>query len=116
MAFEKHDYANFARTGSLLGIKVDKKAATVTHKGVTLPLAGSEARVEAMGDKRVTATRLALTGVFALAMKKDKRTVYLTVDGGEAGLLAVEIPPKWLDKANQFAHSLNMYSRNGVPA
>jgi hypothetical protein len=61
------------------------------------PLVGAHATLETTGDvhRRVTATRLLATGVFAFALKKkrDDRTLWLTIEGH--GFQAVaEVDPK----------------------
>jgi ribosomal protein L7/L12 len=81
-------------------------------------LAGLTARVEDAGtlSQRITATRLVLIGVFALAAQKknDLRTVYLTVEGPDTALLrAIELKksPKAGVEAREFAAQLNLFSR-----
>ena len=72
------------------------------------PLAGVEARVES-GEglhRRITATRVLLTGVFALALrKKAGGTSFLTIEG--PGFAWVEeVDRKKKEKAVQFAASV----------
>ncbi len=78
------------------------------------PLAGASARVESAGeiDRRITATRLLLTGPFALAMrkKKDKRELYLTVEGNGFAFM-VEVDPKKSLAARKFAAHLSDLAR-----
>jgi hypothetical protein len=85
----------FNAQGRILGIKV--KDGQVTARSGRGPLAGARATLETTGDvhRRVTATRLLTTGVFAFALKKkrDDRTLWLTIDG--PGFQAVvEVNPK----------------------
>lgn len=82
----------------------------VEHKGKSLPLAGAHATVDSAGeiDKRITATRLVLTGPFALAFrkKKDKRELYLMIEG-DGDAFVVEVDPKKGAEARKFAAKLN---------
>lgn len=61
------------------------------------PLAGLRARVEDAGQltSRITVTRLALTGPFALALRKkaDHRSVFLTIEGPGVAIVR-EIPER----------------------
>ena len=72
------------------------------------PLTGVEARVESGEElhRRVTATRVLLTGVFALALrKKAGGTSFLTIEG--PGFAWVEeVDRKKKEKAVQFAASV----------
>ena len=82
----------------------------VWYKGEEHPLAGVRAAVETGGDieRRITATRLVLTGVFALALrkKKDHRDMFLIVEGPGFSWL-VEASPKKLIQARKFANQIN---------
>lgn len=73
-------------------------------------LAGSRATVETSGEieSRFTVTRLAMFGPFALGMKKkrDKRQLFLTVEGEDFAFM-VSIDPKKEAEARQFAARLN---------
>lgn len=66
------------------GVLVDESAGTINYDGETYSLP-AHASIETAGEirKRVTATRLVATGVFAFALKKkeDDRTIFLTVEG-----------------------------------
>lgn len=83
-ARERQFRAEFARhVQAIPGLKVTDT--TITYRGNGGPLAGARAHVETAGDvdRRVTATRLMLTGPLALAWRKqrDHRELYLTVEG-----------------------------------
>lgn len=58
--------------------------------------------------KRITATRVALTGVFALALKKDATKLFITIEGadGESAML-VECPARREGHARKFATLVN---------
>ena len=82
------------------------------------PLAGLTARVEDSGtlNRRITATRLATIGVFALAAKKkqDDREVYLTIEGNDVAIVRTvqfKKTPSAGTQAREFAAKLNMLSR-----
>jgi Short C-terminal domain len=74
------------------------------------PIAGARATVDTAGalDKRVTATRLILTGplAFGLRKKKDNRELYLLVEGNGFAFSA-EIDPKRGALARKFATRIN---------
>ena len=82
------------------------------------PLSGVVARVEAGEDlhRRVTATRVVLTGVFALALKKKAGgTSFLTIEG--PGFAWVEeVDRKKKEKAVEFAAKVNAAARAAEPA
>lgn len=86
------------------------KNGEIRHKDGSGPLAGAHASVDSAGelDKRITATRLILTGPFALAFrkKKDKRELYLVVDG-QGFAFVEEVDPKKGAEARKFAARLN---------
>ena len=77
---------------------------------------GAHATVETSGDieKRITATRLVTTGVFALALrkKKDNRELFLTVEGEDFAFV-VEIDANKQKEARQLAAKINTAARAG---
>jgi hypothetical protein len=81
-------------------------------------LAGARATVETAGDidRRITATRLILTGPFAFGLrkKKDKRELYLTVEGGDFAFV-VEVNPKKGADARKFAAMVNVAAKKLTP-
>jgi hypothetical protein len=109
---ERHEKANARRLKLLLlsmpGLKIDGD--TIRYKGEGGPIAGAKAAVESAGDinRRVSMTRLALAGPFALAMKKkkDNRELFLTVDGVGFGFV-VPVDPKKQLEARQIAARIN---------
>lgn len=78
------------------------------------PVAGARASVETAGDidRRVTVTRLVLTGPFAFALrkKKDKRQLFLLVEGEGFGFV-VEVNPKKVAEAHKFALKVNLAAK-----
>jgi hypothetical protein len=74
------------------------------------PLAGARAMVDTAGtlDKRVTATRLMMTGplAFGLRKKKDDRELYLLVEG-DGFAFSAKLDPKRGAVARKFAAQLN---------
>lgn len=74
------------------------------------PAAGARATVESSGqlERRVTATRLILTGplAFGLRKKKDSRQLFLTVEG-DGFAFVVEVDPKRERQAREFAAKIN---------
>jgi len=82
-------------------------------------LAGARATVDSAGaiDKRVTATRLILTGplAFGLRKKKDDRELFLLVEGDGFGFVE-QLDPKKQKDAREFASRLNAAaSRAAIP-
>lgn len=79
---------------------------------------GGTATVDTAGaiDKRITATRIVLTGVFALAWrkKKDDRELYLLVEGPTFSMVA-RVDPKEGANTRKFAAAINTSARGGVP-
>lgn len=100
-------------------------ARTTKFAGVTLkdgriesrqgggPVAGARATIESAGEiqRRITASRLVLTGPLALAWRKkrDLRELYLTVEGNGFGF-TVRVDPKLGLAARQFAATVNAES------
>lgn len=84
--------------------------------GLPVDLRDAVARVETVGElrRRVTATRLAATGVLALALKKrdDSRAVIVTIEGPRVALVR-EYPTKRLDRAAlaQFVAEVNQVAQ-----
>lgn len=84
---------------------------TLIYKKTRYPVAGAEARVESVGDiqRRITATRMLTTGVFAFAFKKkiDERELYLSVSG-DSFEFVVSLDPKRGAEARMFAAQVTM--------
>jgi hypothetical protein len=102
----------FEAQARLFGIKV--KNGTVSGRGESGPVAGAHATVESVGElqKRYTATRMLLTGPFALAFKKkrDERQIFLTIIGADDAytiLIELKGDPKHQSSARQFAARFN---------
>lgn len=78
------------------------------------PIAGAVARVDVSGDvsRRVTATRVLTTGVFALGLrkKKDNRKVFFVVEG-VGWSLTVRLGPEFEGRARDFAAKINATAR-----
>jgi len=109
------DNALFKSASRLLDIKVkDGEVITGSGRG---PVAGAHASLETTGDieRRVTATRLLATGVFALALrkKKDHRTLWLTIEGPTFQAV-VEVDPKREAIARRWVAQFN--TRAATPA
>lgn len=99
------------------GIKITSKE--IQHKDGSGPIAGAHAIVDTAGeiDKRFTATRLLLTGPFALAWrkKKDKRELYIAVEG-DGFAFVEEVDPKKGAEARKFAAKINSLSAKASKA
>jgi hypothetical protein len=82
----------------------------IHHGSESFKLAGARATVDTAGaiDKRVTATRLILTGplAFGLRKKKDSRELFLLVEGPGFGFVEA-LDPKQGAPARAFAAKLN---------
>jgi hypothetical protein len=94
--------------GSFEGVTLS--ADSITYQRTRYPAAGAHASVETEGEivRRYTATRLVLAGPLALAFKKkkDRRELYLTVEGNGFAFV-VECNPKKGAEARQFAAKIN---------
>lgn len=98
----------------LLGLVVtDDEVVYGDHR---VPLAGARAEVEALGDieRRVTATRLATTGLFAFALKKkrDHRSLFLVVTGRGDGF-RMPIFRSQESQARDLAVKINSWAQTG---
>ncbi len=83
----------------------------------SVPLAGARLTVETAGDvdRRITATRLLLTGPFALGLrkKKDNRELYITVENDGSAFVA-EVDAKQGKAAREFAAKVNTMAANAL--
>ncbi len=93
------------------GASVD--ARVITYEGASHPVAGAHARVETHGEikKRVTVTRVAAMGVFALAARKKISNLFLTIEHDNYQL-AIPVPLKKRAEALTFASRINTISRS----
>lgn len=57
--------------------------------------------------KRVTATRVLLTGVFALLIKKDRNQLFITIEGADGSVLLQPVPARKEAQARVFATLVN---------
>ncbi|MFF3190541.1 hypothetical protein [Streptomyces misionensis] len=73
-----------------------------------IPVEGSRVTIE-LGEvarKRITATRVALTGIFALWLKKDESKLYITVEHDQ-GVILYPVAAKKEPQARVFATLVN---------
>lgn len=86
---------------------------TLTGKGHTWPVAQCEATVEhgASLQARVTATRVVLTGPFALLLKKGRNKIFLSIEGPD-DMILVELKAKREGKARKFAAAVNAAAKH----
>ncbi|PZE34027.1 hypothetical protein DEJ21_14350 [Curtobacterium sp. MCSS17_006] len=75
--------------------------------------ARAEVAVGADAQRRITATRIVLIGVFALAFRKQKGTGFLTIENASY-YLGVPFPIKDERDARAFAAKVNAAARNGL--
>lgn len=74
----------------------------------SIPVDGSTVTIE-LGEharKRITATRVAFIGIFALWAKKEEQTLYITIEHPD-GVLLYPVDAKKEDKARVFATLVN---------
>ncbi|MFI1928339.1 hypothetical protein [Streptomyces sp. NPDC020377] len=73
-----------------------------------VPVEGARITIERGEEagKRVTATRVLLTGVFALMMKKDMNQLFITIENGEQVMLC-PVPASKEAKARVLATMIN---------
>jgi hypothetical protein len=99
-------------------LTLDTTARTVYMGGQGGSIDGGSAVVDSAGavDKRITATRLVLTGPLALAWrkKKDERELYLLVEGASFSMVA-RVDPKEGANTRKFAAAINTSARGGQP-
>lgn len=99
------------------GVTVQPATGLVTRGAESVRLLGARATVESSGqlEKRVTATRLIVTGPFALGLRKakDRRELYLTIEGEDAVIL-VELSPSRQKEAREFAARLNTAAKRAA--
>lgn len=92
--------------------RLDAEALVDVGDGRPMDLRGASARIDTAGEirRRVTVTRAATMGVFALAARKkvDDEVVYLTIEGPHVAEVR-EYPAKNLDQAalRQFVADIN---------
>lgn len=87
------------------GMMVRKEPLRFTAPGqMDVPVAGATITVD-RGEtaRRVTATRVALSGPFALLMKKDATQLYVTIVGADGSGLLIECPAKKEGAARKLA-------------
>ncbi|MFJ7238231.1 hypothetical protein ACIQWB_14010 [Streptomyces olivaceus] len=78
------------------GMMVRKDPLRFTAPGqMDVPVTGATITVD-RGDaaKRITATRVALTGIFALALKKDATQLFVTIEGADGSVMILSCPAK----------------------
>ena len=92
---------------------------TISYRNEGGPVAGARASVDTDGEvvRRFTATRLMLLGPFALAFKKkkDRRGLYLMVEGDGFAFVA-ECDPKKGAHARKFAALINQQGQRAAAA
>jgi hypothetical protein len=111
-----------ARTGrrkeSFAGVTIDDNSISAPGQAGGL-LAGARATVDTVGQlsRRITATRLILTGPLALAWRKkrDERELYLLVEGA-GWAISVPVDPKKGQEARAFAARINSLASAQPPA
>lgn len=74
-----------------------------------VPISGARVTIEKGEDAkaRITATRVALTGIFALWLKKDMNKLFITIEGASGEVLVQPVAAKKEDKARVFATLVN---------
>jgi hypothetical protein len=107
------------KAGFGLGLQVQVRNGEIVHGRDKYPLAGARATVDTAGamDKRVTATRLILTGPFAFGLrkKKDERELFLLVEGDGFGFVVKLDPKKQKSCSAQTVAALFLLGR-AIPA
>ncbi|AVO22282.1 hypothetical protein PBI_NESBITT_25 [Streptomyces phage Nesbitt] len=100
---------NLRISAGVLGIRVVDDGATFRIFGQNdVPVAGARVTVDrGEAAKRITATRVALTGVFALALKKDNTKLFITVEGADGSALITEVSAGKEMEARTFATMVN---------
>lgn len=112
------DFArSVATSGSFAGVYLTDGMIGWTDQGRARrePVTGARAEVAVGADaqRRITATRIVLIGVFALAFRKQKGTGFLTIEA-DTYYLGVPFPIKDERDARAFAAKVNAAARNGL--
>lgn len=84
-------------SGAVGQILVRKDPLRFTTPGqMDVPVAGATITVDrGEAARRITATRVALTGIFALALKKDATKLFVTIEGADGtSAMLLECPAK----------------------
>ncbi|WIE81332.1 hypothetical protein [Curtobacterium sp. MCSS17_016] len=104
-------------TGKFAGVSLSDGMLGWTDKGHPRrePVAGARAEVAVGADaqRRITATRIVLIGVFALAFRKQKGTGFLTIEA-DTYYLGVPFPIKQEADARAFAAKVNSAARSAT--
>ncbi|MEV7959316.1 hypothetical protein ACIO6T_41340 [Streptomyces sp. NPDC087532] len=92
-------------TSAVGSILVRKDPLRFTSPGqMDVPVAGATITIDrGEAAKRITATRVALTGIFALALKKDSTKLFVTIEGADGSAMLLECPAKREAGARKFA-------------
>ena len=100
----------WSETVGFAGVTLNRGLFSLRYGYESVDVCGARAHVETAGDidRRVTATRLLLTGplAFGLRKKKDHREVFLTIEG-DGFAWAIQVKPQQLGDAHRFAALVN---------
>jgi hypothetical protein len=97
----------------LLGIRVSDGHFKLIGQP-SVPVAGAVISVDrGEAAKRITATRVALTGIFALALKKDNTKLFVTIEGVDGSVMVREVPARKEIKARELAAALATLNAQG---
>ncbi|MFJ3826224.1 hypothetical protein [Streptomyces nodosus] len=94
-----------AAAAAVGGLMVRKDPMRFTSPGqMDVPVTGATITVDrGEAAKRITATRVALTGIFALALKKDATKLYVTIEGADGSVMILSCSAKKELDARKFA-------------
>lgn len=112
----------FVASALTFGVLIDRVDATVRAGRQTLPIAGTTVEFSAgNAHRRVTATRMALTGPLAFALKKDAGHNFLVFTAADGRQCVTTVEPKRTSSAMQFAAEFNslaslLAAADAVPA
>ncbi|MCC9154892.1 hypothetical protein LZP81_30865 [Streptomyces parvulus] len=75
---------------------------------MSIPIEGAKVTIETgeTARKRITVTRIALIGIFAIWAKKDMSQLFITIEHDD-GIVLVPVPARKEDKARIFATMVN---------
>lgn len=101
----------FVASALALGVVIDRADATVRAGRQTLPLTGTTVEFR-LGNahRRVTATRMALTGPLAFALKKDAGRNFLVFTAADGRQCVISVEPKRTSSAMHFVAEFNSLS------
>lgn len=92
-------------TGGIGHLIIRKGPLRFTLAGqMDVPVTGAKITIDrGEAARRITATRVITTGIFALALKKDATRLFITIEGVDGSAMLIECPAKKEGTARKLA-------------